>query len=248
MNLDAASVKRIALRAAVALVVLVITFIAYDNLHFHLRSTDPSVSAVPTSASEIRFHFSQPLKEVEEVMIDDRIVSNYTIEGRVLTIPFDTIPASQFESSHTIKISNVASKWFNFSIKSIERKFEPKYIDFNKLSKEEQEQQVEDSNSGQVNDSFIVETQFPIFNERWQIDLVSDGGSGVSNLHVKFFAEVPNYDKDGVITRVSNETAETYRKEVIEYIEDHDGTPEDYVITYDNPYLNEKYGIVNTHN
>lgn len=220
-------------------------FVAYDNLYFRLKSTDPSLSAIPTSGRSIRYEFSQPIKGVGDILIDDEEVTGVTVDNNVITIPFNRV--FKQDSKHTIEITSIESKWFNNKINQINRTFTAQYIDFNALSKTEQNAQISDSNSGQVDDSFISEHVFPIFNERWQIDatVITDNRSVV--LNVKFFSEVPNYDNNGAIKRVSDTTAENYRKEVLDKIKQEGGNPDTYTIIYDNPYLYKKYSENESH-
>lgn len=225
-------------------VVAIAMFVAFDNLVFRLKSISPSLENMPDSATELRLHFSQPVESIGDVSLNDTVISP-KINDRLVIIPLGRTLES--DTDYMLVIKDVKSKWFSSSIASIKRDFTAKYVAFNQLSEEERESQIKQSNSGQVDDAFISNNVFPIFNERWQIDATVDTTEQKAFLNVKFFDEVPNYDNGGEVTRVSNDTAEKYRKEVLDEIVKRKGNPSDYQIFYDNPYLADKYPSTEEH-
>ena len=231
-------------RAFIAVALISIVFIAYDNLSFRVKDVSPSLSNMPDSATEIRFNFSQPIESVGSVVINDEEL-NVEIRGKTVAIPVGGLLES--DVLYTVVLNDVKSKWFNNSIQSIGESFTPKYVAYNKLSDKDKRAQIAESNSGQVDDPFISESVFPIFNERWQIDATVNSQLREASLRVKFFEEIPNYDNGGAITRVSNEVAEKYRQEVLAEIKKRNGNPDDYGIFYDNPYLADKYRSTEEH-
>lgn len=234
-------VKKAIITAVILLAGLFLLYTLYDNLHFRLKNTSPSLDKVATSTVEIKYRFSQPVKSVESVVVNSKnITSNVSIENRTVTIPFDSILDSNTE--YTITLTGVQSEWFSNQINSIERTFTPEYVDFNNLSNEEKEAQINASHSGQVDDELLSENVFPIFNERWQLEANVIPSDRVVILTVKFFDEVPDYDNNESVKQVPNETAEQYRKEVLEEIKKRGGDPADYTIIYEtNKYLYDKY-------
>ncbi len=236
--------RKYIIRAGLLLLAIIVLYVCYDNLVFRLKSTTPSLDAVADSSTEIRYHFSQPVKSIKLVSVND-IPVEPSIKERDVVIPLNKTLESG--SKYSVVMKGIQSEWFGLNIRTIERSFIPKYIDFNRLSDEERRNQVNKSNSGQVDDLFISRSAFPIFNERWQIDATVDTSSRTAILNIKFFEEIPDYDHGGVVTRVSNETAEKYRREVLEKIKENGGNPEKYTIIYDNPYLYEKYTDTDTH-
>lgn len=222
-----------------------ISFLLFDILRFRLKDTTPSIDRVASSSIEIKYYFSQPIKSVDQVLLDGDIIYDATIENSTITIPFKKSLVENVK--YSIELKSIRSKWFNNRINSISQNFSPQYINFDELSSKEKKMQVDASHSGQVDDPFISDNSFPIFNERWQIDatVIKDTRSVV--LGVKFFSEVPDYDNGGTVKQVSNETAEKYRLEVLSEIKKRGADPESYTIIYSNKYLYEKYGNHATH-
>ena len=237
--------RRNILRVVMGLFIILAMFIAYDNLSFRIKHVSPSIDRIPSSALEIRYHFSQPIKSVGEVLVNGRRVNSIEISDKVLKIPFTGGLTKNQE--YSIIINSIQSKWFNNNIKVISSNFTPQYIDFADLSSEEKRAQVDASSGGQVDDPFIAENIFPIFNYKWQIDATIAFDSRIAILNVKFFEEVPDYDNGGVIKRISNKKAEQYRSEVLKKIKDLGGDPNNYRIFYSNVYLRTKYGESSTH-
>jgi hypothetical protein len=223
-----------------AILSLMILYIAYDNLHFHVKSTSPDVNSVATSTIELQYHFSQPVKAVESVVINDTdVTSSVTINNKTINIPLSDLDS---ETTYSVTLKAVQSEWFNAKINSTTDSFVPKYIDFKDLPDEQQQRQISASNSGQVDDPFVSDNVFPIFNQRWQIEATVIPSDRTTVLTVKFFSEVPDYDNGGAVTQVSNDTAEQYRNEVLAEIKERGGDPDDYRIIYQtNKYLYEKY-------
>lgn len=235
--------KKNVMLVLIGIVGLIFIFVVYDNLHFRLRSTSPSLNNVATSSVEIIYNFSQPIESIQSVTFNGKDVTNdISINNKSVSIPLDTSLSD--ESTYEIVLHSVISQWFNNKINSIEREFTPKYIDFNKLSEEQQKAQINASNSGQVNDRFIDDNTFPILTKEWQIEATVVQSDRVAILTVKFLDEIPDYDNGGATVQLPNDVAEKYRQEVIDEIKDRGGNPEDYTIVYEtNKYLNEKYNL-----
>lgn len=232
------------LRAVVAIIVVILAFVCYDNLLFRLKDTSPSLSKMPDSSTEIRFHFSQPVASVGDASIND-IDTKVVIKGRTVIFPLGGLIES--DTTYSVVLSDIKSQWFGNSMDSINKSFTPEYVAFNELTDEDKQAQINESNSGQVDDAFISNSVFPIFNERWQIDATIVTERREAFLNVKFFEEIPDYDNNAVVKRVSDETAEKYRQEVLSEIKKRDGNPDDYEIFYDNPYLSNKYRVSESH-
>lgn len=222
---------------------LILIGILYEVLHFHVRSTTPSLNRVATATSEITYKLSQPIRSVGKVTFNSAdITESIQIDGNELTLPIDEL---EKDRTYTVTISNLQSDWLNNQIITIDSEFTPEYVDFNDLSEDQQKAQVDNSHSGQVDDDFISDNNFPIFNRRWQLEATVVNTDRTVILTVSFFEEVPDYDNGGAVSQVSNETAEQYRNEVLKEIKDRGGNPEDYTIVYKtNRYLNEKYNTI----
>lgn len=232
------------IRTAFALIAVVVVFVCYDNLVFRLKEVSPSLSNMPDSSTEIRFHFSQPLASVKSASIDDED-SKVEINGKTVVVTLNNRLKSG--RKYSIVLNDIKSKWLDGRIATINKSFTPRYVEFDKLSDEEKKAQIAKSNSGQVDDPFIANSVFPIFNTRWQIDATVISERREAYLNVKFFEEIPDYDNNGVVKRVSNETAEKYRTEVLNEIKKRKGNPDQYEIFYDNPYLANKYRSTEEH-
>lgn len=226
--------------------ILTIASILYGILHFHVTSTTPNLSRVATSTSEITYTLSQPIESVETVLFSETdITGSVEIQDKRLTIPVEEL---EKDTEYTITINGLRSKWLNKQTISINSKFTPEYIDFSDLSKEQQKAQIDNSNSGQVDDPFISNNTFPIFNRKWQIEATVVNSDRIAILTISFFEEVPDYDNGGKVKQVSNDMAEQYRREAFNEITKRGGDPDNYKIVYKtNRYLNEKYSAEQYH-
>jgi len=225
----------------IAIGVLIGIFIAFDNLVFRLKSTDPSLDRVATSSIEITYYFSQPVKSVGSVIFNGNdITSDAVVDDKTIKVQFGKVLSKN--STYTITLQDIESKWFNNKINSLKSNFTAKYVDFNKLSDSEKKAQIDASNSGQVDDKFINENVFPILKEHWQISATVIPSDRVTVLEVEFLDEIPDYDRGGVSQQLPNDLADKYRLEVLEEIKKRGGNPDDYKIIYKtNTYLYEKY-------
>lgn len=220
-------------------VILCLSLVMYDKLYFRLKDTTPSLDKVATSSVEIRYHFSQPIKSIGEVVINGETIYTATITDSTITVPLET--RLEEDTEYTIELKSIKSNWLNNQIDSLKRTFIPRYVNYDDLSEEEKRMQVSASNSGQVDDLFISKNVFPIFNDRWQIDATTVEDSRSIVLNVTFFAEVPDYDNGGVVTQIPDELADQYEKEVHNEIKKRGGKVEDYTIIYENKHLREEH-------
>lgn len=240
--IDQSQTKKRIISALVFCFVLLLLFLAYDNLFFRLKGTTPSFEEVATSSVSIQYHFSQPIKSVDSVLLDDREVTSdsISINDRTVSVSFDKPLDS--DSTYTLSLGGISSEWFGNKINSISNEFTPEYIPYDQLSDAEKKAQVDASNSGQVDDKFIDSNTFPIITENWQIEATVLTDTRSALLTVKFFSEIPDYDNGGAIEQVSNSTADKYREEVLNKIKELGGNPDDYEILYQtNEYLQHKY-------
>lgn len=233
--------KKNILIAVVVLLTVTVSMVLVDIFPFRLKSTSPQLSEVATSSSDIDFTFSQPVKSVEEVYINSSPIYNFSINEKVVKVPLLDIGLVK-NKVYSIELKGINSTWFSGVIEKLNYTFTPKYIDFNKLSVDEQRRQIEHSNSGQINDPFLNNV-FPIIAKDYQIEVVNTGDGETFYLNITFLAEVPDYDKGGVSKQIPNDLAERYKNEVFDIIRKNKGIPENYIIFYSNKYLNDKYGI-----
>jgi hypothetical protein len=232
--------RRNILLTLVIIVIIIVIGIALDNGIFRLKSTNPSLNNIATSSAEISFTFSQPIKSIGSIEIDGTVIPNTSVKGNTIRIPLATVGIED-GINYSVELTDIHSYWFNATIKNINSVFKARYVEFDKLSNEQQKYQVDNSNSGQVNDPFL-DNIFPILKEKYQIEATNvEDGEHVS-LYVTFFDEVPDYDNNGAAIQLSNDTAEQYRREVLTTIKDNKGEPDKYQISYSNIYLNTKYG------
>lgn len=233
-------IRKIILWTSITVLIVVAAFNTYDRLVFRLTTTSPDLDRVATSSSKIIFRFSQPIKSVETVTINNTVV-NQTVNGKEITIPLALGVLSKDEVLD-ISMKNIESEQFNNKIDQIDRQVIVKYIEFDELSDEQRKISIQESNSGQVDDPFM-DNAFPLLDEkyRFQIDANTAGFTDTVNVTITFLDEAPDYDNGGKVTQLPNDTAEEYRKSAFELIRRHKGDPDHYDITYSNDYLNNKY-------
>lgn len=228
--------KQIIITSLVVIILLIGGFFAYDNLVFRLKSTSPDASEVATSASFIDFNFSQPIKSIQKVEFNDKN-ANYKIDGKTVRV---TVPRLNSDTDDNITLTGLESKWFNNQINTVSLEFTPYYIPYDQLSKEEQQVSINKSNSGQINDKFL-KNQFPVITDNYKMEVSNLGDSKTIVVTITFFDEIPNYDKGGEVSQLSDKKAEKLRTKVFDKIRKLGGTPDKYLIYYSNNYLTDKY-------
>lgn len=231
--------KIIILTSIILLLIFALFFI--DKLIFRQTSTDPDLNNVPTSATSIRIYFSQPIKSVGDVYINSNAIGDYSLEGSVLDISLQGTTLVE-DNEYEITINDITSQWFNQKIDTVTKSFTVKYVDFNEQSTQQKKDQVDKSNSGQINDPFL-NNPFPIVDDknRYMIDIVNTGNTDTVQVSLTFLEEVPDYDNGGAVSQISDDQAELYRKSAFEKIKQLGGTPDNYIFLYSNRYLSDKY-------
>ena len=104
--------RQVVIRIAVVLVFLLIAFLCYDNLLFRLKGSSPSFDSFPDSSTEIRLKFSQPIKSIGAVSLNDEDI-DVTIDGRVVTIPLGN--SLESGNKYNLELSDIRSEWFDNS-------------------------------------------------------------------------------------------------------------------------------------
>lgn len=238
--IDSKKIRKIIITASALLAIALVSWLLYDNLVFRFKSTSPDLSSVATSSVHIKACVSQPIKTVGEVSFNNTPLdsSDFTVEGRCIKIPLEDLSEKQV---YTVKIERVESKWFANKIPEVSFSFTPRYIEFSRLSTDQQKAQINASNSNQIDDPFLNNT-FPIITDTFVLEIENGGDGKTVFLDVTILSEVPDYDNGGKITRVSDSEAEKVRADVVKLIKDRGGSIDKYFVTYSNSYLNEKYG------
>jgi len=116
MDTQRYDIRKLAIRAGLLLLALIVLYVCYDNLVFRLKSTTPSLGAVADSSTEIRYHFSQPVKSIKQVSVD-AIPVEPSINGRDVVIPLNKPLESG--STYSITMEGIKSEWFGFSLSLI---------------------------------------------------------------------------------------------------------------------------------
>lgn len=222
-------------------IILIVSLLIIDKLVFRLTHTTPALSNIATSSVSIKLSFSQPISSVGGITINNRKISDVFLDQGNIIIPLSSLVLVA-ETNYQLLVSDIQSAWFNNRIDKLSKTLTVKYIDFNQLSSDERKAQVDNSNSGQIDDPFLTNS-FPIIDKdyRYQIEATNLGDRKNISLYVTFFDEVPNYDQGGKVNQLSNSVAEEYRKDVFKTIREYKGDPDKYIITYSNLYLNSKY-------
>lgn len=230
--------KKNILIAIVILFTIIIGVVIYYSSTLRLESTDPPLDKVATSTSKIKFTFSQPLTSIESIKVDDTELSDIEINDNSALVSLNAISLVK-DRDYTLTLTGVKS--INKEITNLTLKMTAKYVDFNELSDEQQKIQVDQSDSGQVNDPFL-NNYFPIVREGFEVSRATTYGDGRVFVFIQLYGDMPDYDNGGELRQVPDELAETYRTQALELIEDSDGTPDKYIIEYSNTYLMSKYG------
>ena len=144
------------------------------------------------------------------------------------------------DTNYTLVLSGVHSKSgdkldYTYS-------FTAKYMNFSDVPEDIQKASIEKSSSGQIDDPFF-NNYFPMQTSDFVIEhpFNETDMDAKKVLYVTFLKEVMNYDTGTKNTLPDNE-AEALRTKVLQYIKEKGGTPENYMIMYENEYLTGKYG------
>ena len=232
--------KKRVLIVLLAIVFIIITFVAVDKLIFRQTNSDPNLSSVATSSVSLQLFFSQPIKSIGKVTIANATIDGSSVEGSSILIPLNSIDLKE-DTTYMVTVNSIQSEWFNNKITTLTKSFKAKYVDYNQLSDSQKKKSVDQSNSYQIDDPFL-NNYFPIMGPdyTYQIEALNTEDNSIQ-VTITFFDEVPDYDNGGKITQLPNDIAEKYREEALKKIRDSGGDPDKYVITYSNDYLNQKY-------
>lgn len=238
--IDSKNIRKIIIVVSVLTALALISWLLYDNLVFRFKSTSPDLSNVATSSTHLKVCVSQPIKTVGKVSFNNTPLdsSAFTVEGKCIEIPFEDLSEEQ---TYTVKVERVESQWFTNKIFEISFSFTPRYIEFSRLSKDQQKAQIDSSNSNQIDDPFL-NGMFPIITDTFVLEIENAGDGKTVYLDVSILSEIPDYDNGGKIARVSDSEAEKIHTDVVKLIKDKGGSIDRYVVTYSNEYLNKKYG------
>ena len=242
MNNALVSKKQIIALVA-TLLLLTVSFIAFDILSFRLKSTTPDRLAVATITPYVEFTFSQPIDSVREVTLvtgDSTVELERDINDKTIKTKFEGTLVENAVYNLTLK--DVRSKWFDGVIPEVTYTFVPTYRDFNTIPEEQRQELNRPSNSGQINDPFL-NNQFPLATDEFYVDVNRYEGEQKLNVEVVILAEVYSPDT-GTQAQVSDEKAEELHTKALEFIKKHGGKPENYIISYSNAYLNKKYSDI----
>lgn len=234
--------RSLLLTVLAGMVIVVGLLLAYDNLVFRLKSTDPRPEQVATTASYVDFNFSQPIKQIGSATIttkENTTTQGTTINGRTVRVQLpNPLTANQV---YVIHLKQVQSQWLNNSIADLPYTFTPTYQDFNTLSPDQQKASVDKSNSGQIDDPFL-NNYFPLRDPdgNFMIEAVNEGDGKTISVDITFLAEVYSPDT-GTKAQLPADQAEALRTKALQMIKDNHGNPDKYLIRYSNDYLNQKY-------
>jgi hypothetical protein len=237
MNILAANKRRIIIGVGV----LIIGILIYNIAIFRVFSLSPSPDNMPSSSRLVRIDFTQPVDSIEGVEVAGSVIDDDQIEidGRSVRI---VLRGEAFEEGKmtSVRFEKATSKWFGLTVSGYLQRFTPKYVPFNKLSDEQQKAAISSSDSAQSNDPFL-NNDFPIRTDEYSIDATKDDTSSDISVVITFAKDIPDYDISPTAVGVSNQEAERLRDEALKKIRELGGKPENYSITYTNPYLSEQY-------
>ena len=229
--------------AIIGLVLIIASIFAYDLFIFRLKNTQPANNSVATTAPFVKFTFSQPVKSVEKITLkqgDTSVEMARDITGNSVHAKFASTLNKDF--NYTITLEGIHSQWFGNTVKSVSYNFTPVYKGYGSFTKEEQKALVDKSNSGQIDDKFL-NNQFPLAGDGFYVNVNRFEGEEKLHVEVVILAEVYNPDTDTQAT-VPDDQAEQYHQKAMQLIRDKGGNPDNYIITYSNPYLNNKYSQI----
>lgn len=225
----------------ICLGLITVGLLLYNVLIFRVSGTSPALSEVPSSSRLMKLTFTQPVRSIEGVEIGGKAITDEDISVDGNTVSID-IPSTSLEKDTltSVRFSKATSAWFGLTVNDFVRQFTPRYIPFNKLSKEQQAAAVNASNSGQSNDPFL-NNSFPIITDDFTIQASKGYTSDVVFVSVTFSKDIPDYDTSNQPAGMTEAEAETLRSAALDTIRKYKGKPENYAISYSNEYLNEKY-------
>lgn len=233
--------KKNIIAVCVVIILAIIAWGAYDNLTFRAKSTSPDMRNMPTSTAYIEVSFSQPIKSIESVSLNDDVVpkDNISLHGKNIKINVDDGILEE-DVNYSLKLSGIRSGWFNNSIDNLSYDFVPHYVDYDSLSSDQRSALSNKSSSGQIDDPFL-NNSFPIITDDYQIEAKNAGDGKTIYVYVTFLKEIPDYDNGGTLKQLPNSEADSLRDKALDTIKQNKGNPQKYKIIYSNKYLNDKY-------
>lgn len=229
--------KRFVYATVAIIVTVIIIAAAYHLLVFRVTKTTPNPLEFPTITPHIDIYFSKDVKSIGDFIFNgEKDAGKIDINGNRIRFTF----SNSYNDGYEYKLVLTDIKSSSGDNMDYTYAFTAKYMRYSDVPDDIQKASIEKSSSGQVDDPFF-NNYFPMQTSDFQIEHPRNQDNQREVLVVTFLKEVFNYDTNTRVT-VSDEEAEELRKKTLDYIRSRGGTPEKYNISYDNAYLEAKYG------
>lgn len=199
--------------AIVILIAIVAGYFLYINIAtFFVSSTSPdNNSEVAGSTTNIRLNFN---KEVDNKSVKNSIISQSDIilsyektSEKTITIYLKNISN---DKKYTIFLKNIASTDGKI-LELYTYTFQTKYIPYNQLSKEQQEQELQKTDKGNINDPIMNVTPYTDIN--FKINNSKDPGSNKFKIIITLLFNAADYRSNNL-----PQIREQYKKEALNYL------------------------------
>lgn len=229
MNYSFLRSKRFIVLSSIVILSLTAWFVLW-YLSFRLITVNPQ-EPIPTSTSEITFVFSKNLKKDQkiEATTNPEMKGTYTIKDNTIVFNPDE---RFFETTIIFSIKTIQADNSDV-IHNFSKELDITYVDFNNLTSEEQNKQINESDGGQA-DFPILNGYLPHAAYNYTLDFMEPQDDSELILTVDTYGKAETETDESYVARM-----EQAYKDVMQYIEEHRGiTPMNmFVIFFSDDYL-----------
>lgn len=210
---------------------LIVGLLIFNAITFRLVGTTPNLRKdIPSSTSRIELRFNKEIdpKSVNRQSITMSNVSNtYSVQGSRLFITATNISTG---TEYTLSIKGIRSI-NGKEISHIDFRFKAKYVEFGKISKAEQQLQIDATDPSDALGSVL-----PHQTDRYYIDFWQRPGQQVISIEMKFsYPDQNNQEYQRLVRR--------YRKEAFDYLESKGIKVENYKYSYTEQILLNEFPV-----
>lgn len=207
-----------------ALLLLVLGYLAYQNLIFRLVSSSPQKNGEHSIASDLKFTFS---KTLDASMKNKFKLSPYTagivvINGKELI--FKPSSMLKLNQAYSATIESPLSQ-SGESIDDITINFTAKYIPFSKTSKQQQQEEINESNSLEAKHPIL--SKLPHETQNYKIDYELQT-NGKIKLKIELYAVLNNPSQEQAYLSALKQ----YKQEALDFLNTQNVDLADYEIIY----------------
>lgn len=230
--------QRVAVFALVGLLFVGAAFLLYTNIMFRVVAKDPAGGILPTSQNFIKLTFNKPLanKQPEGAITFSGGATTYKISDKTIYVYF----VNNFEEDKLVelKLTNIQSsggKMFSHNYR-----FMTRYVDFNRLSEEAQQSDVQASDSFEEGDPLL--DKLPYENESFSIDY---GIPNISDKRVPLYIASKEINYNDPLAEAGSAsylvTLRDARTKAVAWLGSNGYKEDGYVLVFAEPYLIEEF-------